>query len=398
MSQENAFLQAVLNEPDDMTHRLVYADWLEDRGDAAARDRAAFIRAQIERETLHPARPRARELLAVEKALLAMHETAWAGPVASMVGRWWFHRGFVEEATVDFDSLPATMDRLARVAPIRRLRLRHAGLLASLTGTAAAVRERYALALCRIRNLDLGREALGEQAVLGLVSLPLLPLLEGLSLGHATLTAAVLGPLMGSRLLAWLKTLAVSSLSLDALQGLAHSTQLGRLETLSLAGAHLGDRPIHILAGSPLVGKLRALSLGHNHLTAADLRELVATRLADALESLDLGFNRLGPEGARVLAASGRLRRLKHLNLSRTGLGDEGATILADSPLFGRLESLDLSLNGIGSEGALALARSKQPARPMMLDLVYNSAIGLHGRQALVEGFGASVCVLDRDR
>jgi uncharacterized protein (TIGR02996 family) len=40
MTEEDAFLQAIIEAPDDDTHRLVYADWLEEQGDP----RAAAIR------------------------------------------------------------------------------------------------------------------------------------------------------------------------------------------------------------------------------------------------------------------------------------------------------------------------------------------------------------------
>ena len=43
--QEQALLQAVLDDPEDDGIRLIYADWLEEHGRA---ERAAFIRAQIE--------------------------------------------------------------------------------------------------------------------------------------------------------------------------------------------------------------------------------------------------------------------------------------------------------------------------------------------------------------
>jgi uncharacterized protein (TIGR02996 family) len=35
MTPDEAFLQAVVETPDDDTPRLVYTDWLEERGDAA---------------------------------------------------------------------------------------------------------------------------------------------------------------------------------------------------------------------------------------------------------------------------------------------------------------------------------------------------------------------------
>jgi len=43
MSDHDALVQAILHAPDDDAPRLVYADWLDDHGDA---DRAEFIRVQ----------------------------------------------------------------------------------------------------------------------------------------------------------------------------------------------------------------------------------------------------------------------------------------------------------------------------------------------------------------
>jgi uncharacterized protein (TIGR02996 family) len=40
MTQDDAFLQAIIENPDDESLRLIYADWLDDRGDA----RGEFIR------------------------------------------------------------------------------------------------------------------------------------------------------------------------------------------------------------------------------------------------------------------------------------------------------------------------------------------------------------------
>ncbi|HYT91149.1 MAG TPA: TIGR02996 domain-containing protein [Gemmataceae bacterium] len=44
MNQDQALLRAVIDNPDDDGPRLVYADWLEEHGDA---ERAEFIRIQI---------------------------------------------------------------------------------------------------------------------------------------------------------------------------------------------------------------------------------------------------------------------------------------------------------------------------------------------------------------
>src|SRR5438874_1642322 len=50
---EQGFLQAIIESPDDDDHRLIFADWLEERDDP----RGEFIRVQVER-----ARPGVDEL------------------------------------------------------------------------------------------------------------------------------------------------------------------------------------------------------------------------------------------------------------------------------------------------------------------------------------------------
>jgi uncharacterized protein (TIGR02996 family) len=44
-----SFLAALREEPDDDERRLVFADWLDDQGDA---ERGAFVRRQVETERL----------------------------------------------------------------------------------------------------------------------------------------------------------------------------------------------------------------------------------------------------------------------------------------------------------------------------------------------------------
>ncbi len=48
MTHEQAFLQAIIETPADDTPRLVYADWLEERGQPGDAERAEFIRVQCE--------------------------------------------------------------------------------------------------------------------------------------------------------------------------------------------------------------------------------------------------------------------------------------------------------------------------------------------------------------
>src|SRR5829696_8412243 len=120
MTHEDAFLQDVLERPEDDTPRLIFADWLDDHGKYA---RAEFIRLQIERSRLPPS-PAAAALDARIADLLARHDEEFAGPVvAALANGWDFQRGFVHEVTVEGAVLVDNADELFAAAPLCRLRL-----------------------------------------------------------------------------------------------------------------------------------------------------------------------------------------------------------------------------------------------------------------------------------
>src|SRR4051812_11164703 len=88
MSTEAALLAAIVADPDDDTARLVYADYLEEKGGEENTARAQFIRAQI--ELAPPIQKgegaRRRELLAQAKRLHKQYGAAWAAPVFDALG------------------------------------------------------------------------------------------------------------------------------------------------------------------------------------------------------------------------------------------------------------------------------------------------------------------------
>lgn len=387
------FLDAILSEPDELSHRLVFADWLEDYGQP---ERAEFIRLQIERDGLPLAHPCARRNLRRESVLLAEHELAWAGPIAQQARRWRFHRGFVEELDLPADQFLAHGQELFRLAPIRRLHLRNTGVLPHLLRTARASRQ-FAELLSRIVVLNFNREYLGEATGQKLLSLPRLPQLKALHLAQNALSPEALAVLAQSPVLEGLTTLELTqSSNAETLLGLLHSPRLQNLRHLALGGSLSGPRLAQVLLRSPLLPQLESLTLAHANLTAEGVRLLGNDENARALQSLDLSFNRLTASGALALAEATCLRGLGFLNLSSTRMANEGVEILARSPLYRRLWGVDLSLNGIREAGAVALAEVPEPAKMLSLDLIYNHAIGANGRAVLLERYGEDVCLFVR--
>jgi len=86
------FAAAVWAEPDDDLPRLIYADYLEERGDP----RGAFIRTQIEKTQLDDNDSRRRRLEEQEAELIAKFESEWLGELADDLIHYHFHRGFLE--------------------------------------------------------------------------------------------------------------------------------------------------------------------------------------------------------------------------------------------------------------------------------------------------------------
>jgi uncharacterized protein (TIGR02996 family) len=139
MSDHDAFLQEILAHPDDDTPRLIYADWLEERGDP----RGEFIRVQCALVKVYAEFPRYRslypnpnwshpdrpDLLAAysrQMQLLRKFEKQWIQEIREYLKGWRFQRGFVEEVTLGANLFLRWADLLFAKAPIQHLSL-HGG-------------------------------------------------------------------------------------------------------------------------------------------------------------------------------------------------------------------------------------------------------------------------------
>lgn len=115
---ETAFLRSIIAEPDRDDLRLIYADWLDERGDT---DQAEFIRLQCTRGM--EADPLTRET-----ELFDRHWQEWSQPILSLIPHLTrndisFQHGLPFRLTFrsagDLEHLPAIMN----VAPIREMDL-----------------------------------------------------------------------------------------------------------------------------------------------------------------------------------------------------------------------------------------------------------------------------------
>jgi uncharacterized protein (TIGR02996 family) len=201
MTHEEAFLQAIIEAPDDDAPRLVYADWLEEHGQP---ERAAFIRVQCELARMPEGNPSRAELTERERALLAEHGRAWAEALNLQPQEVIFRRGFVEEAAIEAHPLLAGAGPFAKT-PLRDLMVQ--GYEGNQLGAAGARALASWLQLARLEALRLPENDLFDEGVIALAASPYLANLRVLDLGNNQISEEGMAALAGSPHLAGLREL-----------------------------------------------------------------------------------------------------------------------------------------------------------------------------------------------
>jgi uncharacterized protein (TIGR02996 family) len=368
ISDGDALRQAILDQPDDDTLRLVYADWLEENGQS---DRGAFVRAQVWQAQAEPYSPDFRKHAATAGRLLDAHKE-WNQTVRRWVIGGRFVRGFVEHAQVNVASFPRDAADLFAAEPIRSL---HLTRYVPVAGPSVSLLPFFDTPqLERVTRLDL----------------------KGLRLSPVELDPVVESPHLRN-----LTDLGLSGTPVmpDWLAGLLTGPALPALTGLDLTNlSHLGPR----LADSlPFASERQFLRLNVTHVAfnSGDIQRVLGSRCMREVEELRLGWM-IGTdrEGALTHLDLGWVipwNRLRLLDLDSQGIGDDGVVEIVKE--IGRrkeplpLRWLGLAHNRIGADGARALVRS-DPAKLNLyyLDLTGNT-IPLSQRAALQTRFPEAV-------
>ena len=368
---DEAFLRAICEEPDDDTHRLVYADWLDENGNP---ERAEFIRVQTELARLDEFDPRVPALLQREYCLRSGQIDAWRAVLGDLVLGLEFARGVPATAILTAQAFLANAGRLLRDFPGRGVRLmkvyKHSRAVAEsphlarltsldLTGEwlsrAAVKRFAESRHVANLRRLVLANTGLDWEGARWLGRSPHLDRLEVLELqGSRHLRDTGVGELAAGNGLGGLTYLGLSNTQTwaEGAQALAASAKFGRLTRLDVSCNELGDDDgVTALAASPHLARLEQMPLYQTRVGTAGVRALLSAPFLANFTRLDLGDNWLSDGTVEVLASSPAVRGLKALQLCRNRIGPEGARALASSPHLAGLTFLDLSDNLIGEKG-----------------------------------------------
>jgi uncharacterized protein (TIGR02996 family) len=296
MELRTAFLEAILEAPDDDTPRLIFADWLDEHGYESERDRAEFIRLQCALAALEPDDLRRDALEDREFALLLLHEQDWLRPLrdARVSLSCQFERGFVASVTGNLGQFVAEAKAIYRIAPVQHAQLRDA----------------------RRGFFELGQ-------------LPQVRCLRSLDLRDNLLDA-------------------------DHIVELAEAASLSELTALVLASNPLTDEGLRVLLREP-VFQLRELNLFDTSITTAGVQHLAGSPLLASLAVLNLSHNPLDDSAVELLARSERVEGLTWLSLARCNLRSGSVRAMLESRHFARLETLDLRDNALPDDSATML-------------------------------------------
>ena len=400
MNDHDALLRALVENPDEDTPRLVYADWLDEHADtlpvpAAVRAHAQFIRDDIALSRLDEYDP-----LRLRWELIEKPEREAAGWVRDRlpVLQWGsfargplFRRGFPWAVAVP----PGRVGSLSEVPfPLERVQLDRRGRDAVEVLRRAPWRERLRtiefanlggtsptdvlspFALERLERLAFLSDAINPAEARALVASPLFRRLTALTITRAPVGQAVAEAMVGEGAATGLRELHLtnSRVPADALVDLLGSHAANCLETLALGGDRIGaPQKFRAFERALALPPVRALDVGDERPGEAGIESLLASALPPRLCRLDLSRCWLSGDCIRALAGGG-FGALRVLRLHSNPAGNDGAVALARAPHLAGLLVLNLGYSQVGDEGVEAILESPLADGLVLLDLTGSPA------------------------
>jgi uncharacterized protein (TIGR02996 family) len=407
MDERQSLLAGVRADPDDDAPRLVFADWLEEYGDAHDRAWAEFIRVQIELDRLDRwsdryamLNSRVSELLDQLPGDFEAGFPSWAElepydptrgwcPPQGMDSFSWSRRGFRATAWASPADFAARAHDLFSTFPVQCV------VFARARESVLLFQDCPSLARLRDARFDLFAHDFDLKAFVNCPHLAGLKIL-GLEFFEPDIdpfesrNVALLGdeeaatlascPHLGGVVSLYVRNNRIGPAGLGAL---VRSPHWGPIERLGINGNPIGDEGLECLACSPWLQHLVFLDLGWTRLGDDGLRSLAKGR-PGCLQTLKFGgdTSRFGADGVRALGECEALTGLRELSFDWTSLDGPTVRALADAPSLTGLRSLNLHNTGLDDEKACELARSPHLHKLRHLYL-HNNPLGPRGAAAL---------------
>ena len=392
MPSHDAFLKEITANPEDLTPRLVYADWLDEQGDP----RGEFIRVQCELATLDETDDRYPALLRRERELLAEHRSEWLRPLKPYIRSGTFRCGFVERVRVRLSTFLSEGEQLSRMTPLRTVaftsasghqvlpQLPASSVLKQLAGlefhSFRGINELFpTLArfpeLPKLRRLVISqKESINLAKSRQLFRSPLCAHLNGLILPENNLQAYCLDEIARSELC--LKQLDLSS-NRQIRKGvdfLANWCRLSQIESLNLNQCDLPTEALYALMKSPGLGRLKHLALGYNNFYDHGNLQLIANNPSmSQLTALGLANCPANADDIVALTQSPHLTSMRRLDLALGNDYDASLILLSQWPRLAQIRHLRLAkrfgFHALGDEDLERIVRSKYWSKDAILSI-----------------------------
>lgn len=314
---EDELLEAIRADPDNDGPRLVYADWLQERGDPMGE----CIVLLIEQEKVSADEPRTPALL----ARIREFESLWDDPIWN--GRSLkYERGLPSRLVLRDEYLDAELTHR-----LRRTLIRDLEILRPLDAAKLAGLKRALPSMC-LRRLRL-EHAVPASMLEELLASPALGRLEELQIGPAVIDDAC-----------------AQVLAAAPLPKLARLKVLGHPQTPD----GIGDAGAKAIATSPALPSLQEISLIHQNIGPDGAGAFLAKTGPRGLLALDLSGNPLGDRALSLFLEGERTPALTSLALAGLELDTDDAHAIASAPCLAGIRCLRLAIyEGVTLESGL---------------------------------------------
>jgi uncharacterized protein (TIGR02996 family) len=388
VTDHDALLRAIIENPAEDTPRLVFADWLDEHADAfptpaAVRRRAAFIRDDIALSQLDEYDPARLRWVLIEKP--QRERESWVNETLPTVPRGCafvsgplFQRGFPWAVAMTSLTRSPLPELPADSFPLERVYYNGEGHSALDNVWRAAWRS-------RLRSIEFAQGNIPSAQLRHFFRRDGFDRLERLAFAHDALSPAGLRELIALPLFSQLTALIVTGVRMGgAISGVLAGARGSGLRELQFVGCRITAGALAELLESPAARNLSALSIGGDRIGAPEkFRTLASTAHPPPLSALDVSEDAPNQAGLEAFLASRLPPGLQRLNLARCNLNTDRTRLLAGGS-FTNLRVLSLHGNLIGNDGAAALVRSPHLAGLLVLDLGY-SQVGDEGVEAILE-------------
>ena len=334
MAEEQTFLNAIRQEPDEPVHRQAFADLLEDRDD----QRAELLRLHLNLDEVPEHLRNISELKFEIHSWWGKHARCWLDTLTEKDGiEWHFPRGLPEKALFgNYTTFKKHSSASLNTSALHQLEFQ------AIAGCKILAKQ---AAMKNFTELNLKNHELEDENVAHLLRSETLQSIQSLNLAGNKLSAGLMQTWAREKSFPSLRHLDLSNnlIRSDGLiQLLDHSMPL---TSLVLKRMELSKRGAHALVSSETVRDLTSLNLNNNWIGDDAVAALSQSSSLSSLNQLRLFRCNMETPGMLFLCQSSNLANLRWLDFRDNPVGEKGIAALTDAIFLPKFERFDLDVS-----------------------------------------------------